>query len=75
MDVYFSTKMVKIPVEIQIRDKSMDLWSDYEHKLKYKNENPSPETEMKFKEAADYLQGLSNMAISLRDYEPEPQEE
>lgn len=57
-----------IPVEIQIRDKAMNLWATLEHDLKYKNENPSPEVEEMFREASKSLHDFAMNAIRLRDY-------
>lgn len=55
------------PVEIQIRTKSMDLWASYEHILKYKNPNPSPETVQMFSELAENLAFLEEKLMDLRD--------
>ena len=57
-----------IPVEIQIRSKSMNLWATLEHDLKYKNANPSPEVEEKFRRIAKILREFEEEAIALRDY-------
>ena len=55
------------PVEIQIRTKSMDLWASYEHTLKYKNPNPSPETVQMFSELAGNLAYLEKKLMKLRE--------
>ena len=57
-----------VPVEIQIRDKAMNLWATLEHDLKYKNENPSPEVEEMFRDASKILHDFAMKAIHLRDY-------
>lgn len=57
-----------IPIEIQIRDKAMDLWATVEHIVKYKKDNPSPEVEEQFKRIADTLIQFDAMAIELREY-------
>lgn len=57
-----------IPVEIQIRSKSMNLWATLEHDLKYKNPNPSPEVDKKFLRIAKILRNFDEEAIALRDY-------
>ena len=61
---------ILVPLEIQIRSKSMNLWATLEHDLKYKNENPSPEVDEKFKKIAKILRDFDEEAIALRDYEP-----
>lgn len=57
-----------IPVEIQIRDKAMDLWATLEHIVKYKNDDPSPTVSERFKRVADVLSQFDNMAIDVRDF-------
>ena len=57
-----------IPVEIQIRDKAMDLWATLEHIVKYKNDDPSPTVSEQFKHIADVLSQFDNMAIEVRDF-------
>lgn len=57
-----------IPVEIQLRSKSMNLWATLEHDLKYKNENPSPEVEEKFRRISKLLRNFDEEAMELRDY-------
>lgn len=59
---------ILVPVEIQIRSKSMNLWATLEHDLKYKNSNPSPDVEEKFKKIAKILEDFDQEAIALRDY-------
>ena len=68
MEIYFMNSSKAIPVEIQIRDKAMDLWATLEHIVKYKNPNPGPEAERQFKEIAETLSRFDEMAIELRDY-------
>ena len=60
-----------MPVEIQVRDKAMDLWATIEHILKYKNDNPSPEVYRQFKAVAGLLNEFDQMAMDLRDFDPE----
>ena len=62
-----SAKAEWIPVEVQIRTKAMDLWASIEHKLKYKNPNPSRDTESKLADVAEYLCGFDDMIMLLRD--------
>lgn len=58
-----------VPLEIQIRSKSMNLWATLEHDLKYKNSNPSPEVEEKFRRISKILRDFDEEAIRLRDYD------
>ncbi|MBR3169562.1 hypothetical protein IKF23_03965 [Candidatus Saccharibacteria bacterium] len=57
-----------VPLEIQLRSKSMNLWATLEHDLKYKNENPSPEVDEKFRRIGMILREFDEEAIALRDY-------
>mgnify|MGYP003300845904 CR=1 FL=1 len=57
-----------IPVEIQIRDKAMDLWATLEHIVGYKNPQASPDNLEQFKRIAEILTDFDNTAIELRDY-------
>lgn len=65
-DPYKGSRLV--PVEIQIRSKSMNLWATLEHDLKYKNSNPCPDVEEKFRRIAKILRDFDEEAIALRDY-------
>ncbi|MBP5512238.1 GTP pyrophosphokinase family protein [Candidatus Saccharibacteria bacterium] len=56
-----------IPVEIQIRTSSMDLWANYEHNLKYKNPNPSDETIRMFSNLANNLAQLDEELMKVRE--------
>lgn len=58
-----------VPVEIQIRSKSMNLWATLEHDLKYKNSNPNPETEERFRRISKILRNFDEEAMALRDYQ------
>lgn len=58
-----------IPIEIQIRDKSMNLWASVEHKVKYKKRKHSPKAEPYFKKMAEILAEFDKVAMQLRDYE------
>ena len=57
-----------VSIEVQIRDKSMDLWASIEHIIKYKNPDPPPEVEVLFKNAADSLAEFAETAIQMRDF-------
>lgn len=63
------TKLV--PIEIQVRDKAMDLWATVEHIVKYKNDDPSPEVGEQFKHIAEILIQFDRKAIELRDFSSE----
>ncbi len=68
MDLYFMETQKKIPVEIQIRTEAMDLWASLEHRLRYKNTDPSPEAVEKFAELAKELAAADEQAMELRDF-------
>lgn len=69
VDIYLpSSKSTKIiPIEIQVRDMSMNLWATTEHLVKYKHHNPDPEVSQQFKEMADILREAALKAMELRD--------
>lgn len=69
-DPYKGSQLV--PLEIQLRSKSMNLWATLEHDLKYKNPNPSPEVDEKFSKISKILREFDEEAIALRDYEEKP---
>lgn len=72
MKVYFSDGAARWePVEIQIMTKAMEFWASYEHELKYKNPNPSPDCKSKFKEISDQLIAVEESLIAFRDYNEE----
>ncbi len=58
-----------IPMEIQIRCKSMDYWATIEHRLKYKRKHGEypPEAEGIFKDAASLLVKIDDMFVNLRN--------
>ena len=60
-----------IPIEIQIRSKSMDYWASAEHKLKYKNDEADPRVTELFKSLTDSLAKSDEIAIQLRDADKE----
>lgn len=68
MKIYFMNTNKLIPVEIQIRDKAMDLWATLEHIVGYKNPQASPDNLEQFKRIADILTDFDSTAIELRDY-------
>lgn len=68
MDIYFMHTSKRIPVEIQIRTEAMDLWASQEHRLHYKNADPSPETVERFSALAKVLADFDKQAMALRDF-------
>jgi putative GTP pyrophosphokinase len=66
METFFLDRKVSVPVEIQIRDLSMNLWASLEHTLNYKKKTTSPTAVEAFKELADYLANFDDRAIELR---------
>lgn len=57
-----------VPIEIQIRDKSMNLWASVEHIVKYKKNNHDPQAEAYFKKMSEILTAFDEVAMQLRDY-------
>lgn len=53
--VPFKNMTKPVPVEIQIRTKSMDCWASLEHLIVYKNGSHSEEDEEHFSKVAEYL--------------------
>ncbi len=68
MEIYFMNSSKAIPVEIQIRDKAMDLWATLEHIVGYKNPKASPDNLKQFKIIGEILADFDTKAIELRDY-------
>lgn len=60
------TKLV--PVEIQVRDKAMDLWATTEHIVKYKNLTASPKAAEHYRNIAELLRRVDELAVELRDF-------
>ena len=70
VEIYLSTGSKLVPVEIQIRDKAMDMWATIEHIVSYKSyENQFPETLKSFRDISKVLDKFDKMAISLRDHQ------
>jgi putative GTP pyrophosphokinase len=59
------------PVEIQIRTEAMELWASQEHRLRYKNDDPSPEAVNRFSIIAQILADFDKQAMELRDFRTE----
>lgn len=68
-EFYFNDETHMVPVEIQIRTKTMDVWASLEHILKYKNDEPNPDTEKQLKEVANNLIAFDRSVINLRGSE------
>lgn len=57
-----------ILVEIQIRTILQNTWSSLEHKLRYKNQDPAPETASEFAEIAALFFEKEKLMMHLRDF-------
>ena len=57
-----------IPIEVQIRTKSMNLWASVEHIIKYKKKDHDPQAEVFFKKMAEILTQFDEVAMQFRDY-------
>lgn len=68
MDIYFMNTSKFIPVEIQLRDKAMDLWATLDHIIGYKNPNATPDNLEQFKSISEILTDFDTKAMELRDY-------
>lgn len=69
VEIYSPDKGSKlIPIEVQIRDKSMNLWASVEHIVKYKKKDHDPKAETYFKKMAEILTEFDEVAMQLRDY-------
>ena len=66
-------QLKKTPVEVQIRDKAMDLWASLEHVLRYKNTSSRPcdikKAEEVFGRLKDIIDDFDSQAMELRDSE------
>ena len=58
-----------IPIEIQIRDKSMNLWASVEHIVNYKKKDSDPKAKAYFEKMAEILTEFDEVAMRLRDYD------
>ena len=67
VNIYFQGRARIVPVEIQIRDKAMDLWASLEHIIKYKHPDPGPDLVKRFKRIAENLQKFDKDVIEVRD--------
>lgn len=55
------------PIEIQVRDKAMDMWATIEHIVKYKMDDVPESAVGEFKQIADILNKFDESAMRLRD--------
>ena len=69
MTEIFSTTSKLVRVEIQVRDKSMNLWASHEHLVRYKNDSPSPEAQKLYQQMANSLREYDDIAMKLRDFQ------
>ncbi len=68
-DPEYGTKL--LPIEIQIRDLTMEVWAKLEHDIRYgrhKGSRPNPVVEEEFGPAASDLRQFAKRAMELRDY-------
>lgn len=63
-----------IPIEIQIRDKSMNLWASVEHIVNYKKKGSNPKAKFYFKKMAEILTEFDEIAMQFRDYDEEAED-
>lgn len=69
VEVFFLGNKVTVPVEVQIRDKTMDAWAAIEHICGYKCVGrKSPKALELFKKLANFLRDFRTTAIELRDF-------
>lgn len=67
----YKGQLKKTPVEIQIRDKAMDLWASIEHVIRYKNSRCAYEkkAEEVFSNLKSIIDEFDAQAMELRDSE------
>lgn len=58
-----------VPIEIQIRDKSMNLWASVEHIVNYKKKDKNPKAKFYFMKMAEILKEFDEVAMQFRDYD------
>lgn len=59
-----------IPVEIQIRNKFMDVWATLDHDLRYKNPQPDPEAVALLQGMVTTMDGLDDESERIRAKKP-----
>ena len=65
--VRLSSKVVYVKCEIQIRTLAMDFWANFEHKVKYKNEeNINPKTSNELVNCAKMISKFDNKMMKLK---------
>ena len=70
VEVFFLNEKKTVPVEVQIRDTTMNAWGVVEHNCCYKhNGDQDPKAREYFHKAALKLQEFRRKAIQLRDYD------
>lgn len=70
VQIYSPGKGIRsVPVEIQVRSKSQDLWASAEHIIHYKRMTADDEAmKQRFAHIADLLRQIDDEFIELRDY-------
>lgn len=68
VEVFHLSRKAMVPVEVQIRDKTMDAWASIEHICRYKCDDTSPEAKELFTKLSTNLRDLRSQAMQLRDY-------
>lgn len=69
VEVFFLNEKVIVPVEVQIRDKTMDAWAAIEHICGYKCQSGKKSLKVieLFKKLAQHLANFRKTAMQLRD--------
>ena len=65
IQVYHNNTTKSVPVEIQLRTYSMHGWAAAEHKLIYKNNNPSDEAKAKLKHSAAHSSDFDREVVEM----------
>ena len=65
IQVYHNNITRSVPVEIQLRTYSMHGWAVAEHKLVYKNSNPSEEAKAKLKHSAAHSSDFDREVVEM----------
>lgn len=71
VEIYWRGHSRMVPVEIQIRDGSMNFWARLEHIIKYKKTCYDPRATKFFIEMAQSLNHVAEIAMEFRDHETE----
>lgn len=64
--VFFSNKVEKVPVEIQIRTNAMNFWASLEHKMRYKYRHEAPaDIYAQLKDCAEQISQLDEQMMEI----------